>query len=178
MTRPSITADEVRRVVASTARTAVEAPLTLAGGGKKATVSREQLATGLRFVSDRQGSLRASYDASKISAGVAKALLITPPKDASFKIVNNRPRLVPSRAGHGVDIKALGPAISKAVATGSRRVDLPATERQPRVTTAEAKKLGVKEKVSSFTSRYPCCAPPRDQHPSHRRHRRRIRGSA
>ncbi|WP_433436596.1 VanW family protein [Nonomuraea sp. CA-141351] len=158
-TSPNVTPDEVRRIATSTARTAIGAPLTLASGGKQATVSREQLAAGLRFVSDGRGSLRPSYDAAKISAGVAETLLITPPKDASFKIVNGRPQVVPSRAGHGVDIRTLGPAISKVVAAGSRRVDLPATERQPRVTTGEAKKLGVKEKVSSFTTQYPCCAP-------------------
>ncbi|MET7328297.1 VanW family protein [Nonomuraea sp. NPDC005650] len=159
VTPPALTEAKVKEIAASTARTAVASPLTLASGGKQATVSRVQLAAGLRFVSDGQGGLRPSYDADKIAADMAKALLITPAKDASFKIVKGKPKVVPSRPGHGADIKTLGPAIAKAVAAGSRRVDLPATARQPRVSTAAAAKLGVKEQVSSFTTQHPCCAP-------------------
>lgn len=159
VTPPALTAAQVKEVATSTARTAVASPLTLASGGKQASVSREQLAAGLRFVADGKGGLRPSYDAGKIAADMAKSLLITPPKDASFTIVKGKPKVVPSKTGHGADIKALGPAIAGAVAAGSRRVDLPATARQPRVTTAEAAELGVKEQVSSFTTQYPCCAP-------------------
>ncbi|WP_171074556.1 VanW family protein [Nonomuraea basaltis] len=159
VTPPALTAAEVRRVAATTARTAVAAPVTVASGGKEAAVSREELAAGLRFVSDGKGGLRPSFDASEVSAALAKTLVSTAPKDASFKIVNGRPRVIPSQAGRGADIEALGRAIGEAVAAGSRRVELPAVARQPRVTTAEAKKLGVKEKVSSFTTQHPCCAP-------------------
>ncbi|AQZ63535.1 hypothetical protein BKM31_20580 [[Actinomadura] parvosata subsp. kistnae] len=154
-----LTADVVRRAVTTTARTAVAAPLKVVTGGKEATVSREQLAAGLRFVSDGKGGLRPSFDAAEVAPGLAKALLITAPKDASFTIVKGRPQVIPSRAGRGIDVKALGPAIARAVADSSRRVELPAVARQPRVTTAQARKLGVKEKVSSFTTRHPCCAP-------------------
>ncbi|WP_188197135.1 VanW family protein [Nonomuraea sp. SYSU D8015] len=158
-TPPTLTAAVVRRAAATTARTAIASPLTLTSGGKEATVSKEQLAAGLRFVADGKGGLRPSFNAGKIAPDVAKALVITPPKDASFKIVKGKPQVIPSRAGRGADMKALGPAVSQAVATGSRRVELPATQRQPRVTTAQAKKLGVKERVSSYTTHHPCCAP-------------------
>ncbi|MGP4103369.1 VanW family protein [Nonomuraea sp. KM90] len=156
---PALTAAEVRRVAASTARTAVAAPVTVASGGKEATVSREQLAAGLRFVSDGKGGLRPSFNASDVTPALAKALVSTPPKDASFKIVNGRPLVIPSRAGRGAEVEALGPAINEAVTADDRRVELPAVARQPRVTTAEAKKLGVKQKVSSYTTQHPCCAP-------------------
>jgi vancomycin resistance protein YoaR len=159
VTPPALTSAEVRRVAGTTARTAVASPLTVLSSGKEATVSREQLAAGLRFVSDGRGSLRPSFRASEVAPALAKALVSVPPRDASFKIVDGRPQVIPSKPGRGVDVKALGPAISQALAAGNRRVELPATVLQPRVTTAEAKKLGVKEKVSSYTTRYPCCAP-------------------
>ncbi|WP_344477714.1 VanW family protein [Nonomuraea monospora] len=155
----ALTADVVRRTASTTARTAVASPLKLAAGGKEAVVSREQLAAGLRFVGDGKGGLRPSFDAREVAPGLAKALLTTPPKDASYQIVKGKPQVIPSRAGRGIDVKALGPAIAQAVADGARRVELPAAERQPRVTTAQAKKLSVREKVSSFTTRHPCCAP-------------------
>ncbi|MFC4015855.1 VanW family protein [Nonomuraea purpurea] len=156
---PALTAEVVREAVSTTARTAVASPVTLASGGKKATVTREQLAAGLRFVSDGKGGLRPSFASSEVPAELAKTLVTTPPKDASFKIVGGKPRVVPSRPGRGVEVKALGPALAKAAVADGRRVDLPAAERQPRVTTAAAKKMGVKEKVGSFTSQFPCCAP-------------------
>ncbi|MFI7706834.1 VanW family protein [Nonomuraea sp. NPDC049480] len=159
VTPPTLTAATVRRVAATTARTAIASPLTIAGAGKEATVSKEELAAGLRFVSDGKGGLRPAFNAAKIAPDLGKALVSTPPKDASFKIAKGRPQVIPSRAGRGVDVKALGPAISQAVAAGERRVELPAAERQPRVTTAQAKKLGVKQLVSSYTTQHPCCAP-------------------
>ncbi|MEV4471335.1 VanW family protein [Nonomuraea sp. NPDC049504] len=157
--KPTLTAAEVRQVATTTARTAVAAPITLTTGGKQATVSREQLAAGLRFVPDGKGGLRPAFNAAHVSQALARTLVSTPPKDASFKIVSGRPRVIPARAGRGADAKAFGPAIAKAVVTGNRRIELPAVERQPRVTTAEAKEMGVKEKVSSFTTHHPCCAP-------------------
>ncbi|MER6950299.1 VanW family protein [Nonomuraea sp. NPDC000554] len=157
---PTVSAAEVRRV-ATTARAAVASPLTLTSGGRKTVLSRDQLAAGLRFTADGQGGLRPSYDASQVASTLEKALVDAGqrPKDASFKIVNGRPRVVAARAGRGIDVKALGEAIAAAVAAGTRSVDAPTTRTQPRVTTQAATKLGVKEKVSSFTTRYPCCAP-------------------
>lgn len=160
-TPPSVPASEVRRVAASTARTAVAAPLTVVGDGKRATLSRAQLAAGLRFVPDGAGGLRPSYDATQVAASLDRALMddAQRPRDASFKIVGGKPRVVPARTGRGVDVKALGTAVAEAVAAGRRSVDVPVTETRPRVTTEAAGAMGIKEQVGSFTTRYPCCVP-------------------
>ncbi|WP_327088508.1 VanW family protein [Nonomuraea sp. NBC_01738] len=157
---PAVPAAEVRKVAAGQARTAVAMPLTLANGGRTAIVSRERLAANLRFTADG-ARLRPRFDASRIAPEVTGALVAADrrPRDASFEIVKGRPRVVPAREGRGVEAGALGRAVAAALEKGERQVAAPVTTTPPRVTTRAAAKLGIKEKVSSFTSRYPCCAP-------------------
>ncbi|MGI5291381.1 VanW family protein [Nonomuraea polychroma] len=159
--QPSVSAAEVRRVATTVARSAVTAPFTLTNDAKKVQLSPSQIAAGLRFVADGQGGLRPSFDARDVRADAEKQLVDAKqrPRDASFTIAKGRPQVIPGRVGRGIDAKALGTAVSDALAAGQRSVDAPLTETQPRVTTAEAKKFGIKEKVSSFTTRHPCCAP-------------------
>lgn len=158
---PAGSAAEVKRVADALARTAVAAPLTLVNGGKKAELPTAGLATGLRFVADGQGRLMPSFNAKDVLAGLDNQLVAASqrPKDASFKIVHGRPQVMSARLGRGIDAKALNKAVSAALAAGQRSVHVPVTETQPRVTTTQAKQLGIKEKVSSFTTRHPCCAP-------------------
>lgn len=158
---PTVPAAEIKRAAASQAKTAVAAPLTLTSGGKRTELSRDQLAAGLRFVADGKGGLRPVFDGKQIAPELDKALIDAGqrPKDASFKIVNGTPRVIPGKVGRGIDAKALGTAIATTVGSGSRTVEVPVTETQPRISTETAKGLSIKEKVSSFTTRYPCCAP-------------------
>ncbi|MEV0391290.1 peptidoglycan binding domain-containing protein, partial [Nonomuraea sp. NPDC050643] len=158
---PATTAAEVRRVSSGPARTAVATPLTLTNGSQKAALSGAQVAAGLRWVADGRGRLRPSFAAKDLVPALDKQLITAAqrPKDASFKIVKGRPQVVPHRLGRGIDAKALGTAVATAVTAGRRDVKVPVTETRPRVTTEAAKKLGVKERVSSFTTQHPCCAP-------------------
>ncbi|MEV0586673.1 VanW family protein [Nonomuraea sp. NPDC050310] len=153
---PAVTTEEAQQVAESTAKQAVEGPLTLTGSeDKQATLTPEQVAERLTFVNDGQGALRPNFDAS----GLAGELVGGEPKDATFKIVKGKPRVVPSKPGKQVDGKALGTAIADALAGGTRTVAVPTRDKQPRLTTEKAETLGIKEKVSSFTTNYPCCAP-------------------
>ncbi|MEV0383815.1 VanW family protein, partial [Nonomuraea sp. NPDC050643] len=154
-------AAEVRRVTATLARTAVGGPLTLSNGARKVRLSGPEVAAGLRWVADGAGGLRPTFDGARLVPGLDKRLVAAGrrPSDASFTIVKGRPRIVPDRPGRGIDAEALGTAVSTALAEGRRSVAVPLAEARPRVTTAQAGRLGVKEKVSSFTTRHPCCAP-------------------
>ncbi|NRQ34684.1 vanomycin resistance protein VanB [Nonomuraea sp. NN258] len=157
----SATAAEVRRVADEVARPAVAAPLMLAAGGERATITAQQLAERLRFVADGQGSLRPDFDGDDLARDLGKQLVASDrlPKDASFKIVNGRPKVIPSRTGQGVDAAGLAKAVETAVAAGERTAEITLKQVQPRVTTELAGKLGIKEQVSSFTTHHPCCAP-------------------
>ncbi|WP_171074119.1 VanW family protein [Nonomuraea basaltis] len=157
----SVPADEIRRIAASEARTAVARPFTVTNGSKKAQLSRADLAAQLRFVPDGSGSLRAAFDARGLAAGLEKQLVEAAqrPKDASFKITGGKPRVIPARTGQGIDTTALSKTISGALTGDDRSAVVPTKRIQPRVTTELAGKLGVKERVSSFTTNHPCCAP-------------------
>ncbi|MFI9843666.1 VanW family protein [Nonomuraea sp. NPDC051941] len=158
---PTVSAAEVRRVATTVATSAVAAPFTVTNGERRAQLPPAQLAAALRFVVDDQGKLKPSFAIKGLLPDLDKQLVegSQSPRDASFKITKGRPQVIPGRPGRGVNAKALSMAIADALTTGRRSIAAPLAKIQPRVTTAEAKKLGVKEKVSSFTTRHPCCAP-------------------
>ncbi|GAA1017515.1 hypothetical protein Aple_032060 [Acrocarpospora pleiomorpha] len=159
---PPVSAAEVRRVASSTAKAAVADPVTLTNGSRTAVLTADVLASGLRFVPDGQGGLRPRFDARKAIDGIESKLVdgAQAPRDASFKVSKGRPVIVPARAGQGVDTAALQTAVERVVAEGgSRTIPVSLTRAQPRLTTAKAGALGIKEKVSSFTTYHPCCAP-------------------
>ncbi|MGH3388699.1 MAG: VanW family protein [Actinomadura sp.] len=159
---PTTTAAAARRVAATTARTAVAAPLTLTQGDRKAVLPPQTIARNLRFVADGRGGLRPQFGADTAVKGVEKRLIAAAdaPRDASFEIVKGRPRLVPARTGQGVDTTALARAVPPVlVAGGDRTVAVEVTTTPPRVTTEQARGYRIREKISSFTTQHPCCAP-------------------
>ncbi len=158
---PAVSADQVRRTAATVARTAVAAPLTLTAGPKRAVLSRSRLAAHLRWLPDGKGGLRPVFDSADLAADLQNQLIAAGrrPKDASFAIVKGRPQVIAGRPGAGIDPGALGEAVSAALAGGSRTAEVPVTRTQPRLTTQAAGTLGVRERVGSFTTRHPCCAP-------------------
>lgn len=160
-TPPSVPAAKVREIAASTARAAVAEPLTLTAGDERASLSRDQLASRLRFVPDGHGGMRPAFDASTLVDDLRDDLVAEErrPRDAAFRIANGRPQVVPSRAGRDIDPDGLAKAVTSALASGERVVEVPVVQAQPDLTTAKAKRLGVREKVGSYTTQHPCCAP-------------------
>ncbi|NUW37659.1 VanW family protein [Nonomuraea sp. SMC257] len=158
---PSVTAERARAAAGSAARAAVAAPLTLTAGGRRATLSRSRLAAHLRFVADGRGGLRPSFDAREVAAELRETLVPAAerPEDAAFRIAKGRPAVVPGRAGSGLAPTAVSAAVSAALASGTRTAAVALTRVEPALTTERARALGVREKVGSFTTRHPCCAP-------------------
>ncbi|MFI6905088.1 VanW family protein [Nonomuraea sp. NPDC050394] len=157
---PAVPAKEVREVASTTARTAVAAGLTVTSGTREAAITRAELAAGLSFTGDG-GTLKPVFDAKAVAPGLEKRLVEAGqlPRDASFKIVSGRPKVVPARDGKGIDDKELGTVVAEAVAAGERTAKAPVKVTRARLTTEAAGKLGVKERVASYTSNHPCCAP-------------------
>jgi len=79
------------------------------------------------------------------------------PVNATVRLVDGRPRLIPSRPGLAFKpadaSKALLAAVDQKPAKRTRWVKV--TLKQPKVTTAAAQKLGVTKAVSSFTTTFP-----------------------
>ncbi|MFI0449655.1 VanW family protein [Actinomadura sp. 6N118] len=161
-TAPTVATAEVRRVVQTVARDAVKRPLTLTRAGRTISVQPADIARNLTFVADGRGSLRPEFDAAPVARKVGKTFVkaAQAPRDATFEVVKGRLRLVEARTGQGIDPGKLAPAVNKVISSGGERtvaVELVTTP--PRVSTEQARSLGIKQKISSFTGRHPCCAP-------------------
>ncbi|MFB9720814.1 VanW family protein [Planobispora longispora] len=159
--KPKVTADVVAETAAS-AREALSGPITLTSGDKQTQLPVETIAAHLTFRPDGSGGMRPVFDAEHAIAAVEKDLVdpAQAPREPAFQIVGDRPKLVAGRRGKGVDDEKLAEDVAKLVAEGgSRTIPVTLTTVRPRTSLAEMRKLGVKEKISEFTTMYPCCAP-------------------
>ncbi|MET9068061.1 VanW family protein [Streptosporangium sandarakinum] len=159
--RPEVTATVVKRVAAD-ADKAVAGPVTLTHSGRQVRLDAETLAAHLSFEPDGAGGMRPAFDAANAVATVEKKLVdpALAPREPTFEIVGGKPRLVPGRRGKGIDDHRLAQAVARMVAEGgSRTIPVTLTTVQPRISEAEARGLGIKEKISEFTTNFPCCQP-------------------
>ncbi|XVQ09771.1 VanW family protein [Spirillospora sp. CA-255316] len=161
-TTPTVSAERARQVARTAAREAVSRPLMLTGRGRTVPVPPADIARGLRFVADDRGSLRPEFDATAVARAAEKRFVpaAQAPRDATYTVKKGRLRLVPARTGQGVDAAALGRAITGVLAAGGNRtVPVRVVTTPPRITDDQVRSMGIKEKISTFTTQHPCCAP-------------------
>ncbi|HEU0130408.1 MAG TPA: VanW family protein [Mycobacteriales bacterium] len=157
------TAGAVTQALEQVAEPAVAAPVMLAAPAKSATMTRAQIAKVLTFVPGPDGTLQPYLDAKRVGAVLADTLkpVETPPKDAPVTVdAAGKVTIGASVNGVTVDRDALTAALLPVLADPApRRVTLVVETALPRLTTEKAKTLGIKEKVSEFTTYHPCCRP-------------------
>jgi vancomycin resistance protein YoaR len=143
------------------AQQAVASPVTVSVGETTATLAPETIAQALSFTT--QGNqLSPELDGAVLHASIANALkrAETPGRNASFKIANGSPFVVPSVVGTGVSDSELATAVLGVLSAegNSRSVSVPLGIREPELTTAAAQQLGINDKLSSFTQNFPYAA--------------------
>ncbi|GGT04099.1 VanW family protein [Streptomyces chromofuscus] len=156
--RPKVTAEEVGRAVREFAQPAMSAPVTLTAHDKRFTVPPAVLGQYLTMRPDDDGKLTPHLDTKGLRAApaVAGALngLPTTPRNARLGLEGDRV-VVAADAVRGVEVtdKALGkavlPLLTKSGAARTGAVDT--RQIQPEVTRENAARLGLTEKMSSFT---------------------------
>ncbi|MFI7213799.1 VanW family protein [Micromonospora maritima] len=154
---PATTREEVDRLVAELARPAVSAPVTLTTDGGSVTIPPAAIARSLRFSTDEAGTLTPRVDVKRLRAalGGKLATLEVEPRDAGLTISGGKPKVVPSRPGRQVDAAALGPALLAVLPKSSgRSVSAELKPAAPELTEAALAELGIKERVSTFTTRF------------------------
>lgn len=159
--RPVTTAEAVEQA-AVRAKRAVAAPIVLTRAGKQAQLTPAAIAANLSFVPDGKGALVPRFDAKAALEPVESSLvdLAQQPRDATYQIVNGQPVLVPARRGRGVDEDRLARDVAKVIGGRSgRTIPVALAAVQPKVTTAEVSKLGIKESIAEFTTEFDCCQP-------------------
>lgn len=74
------------------------------------------------------------------------------PVNAGFRVDGNSVSVVPAREGREVDVEAARRDILRLTRDGERIVELKLKTVEPEITTAEAKAMGIRERISSFTT--------------------------
>ncbi|ROZ99296.1 hypothetical protein EEB19_11305 [Gordonia sp. OPL2] len=156
---PTVSADVVRQTVAGAATRAVAGPLTFRGT-RPTTVRVEpaQLGSILTFGPDGNGGLRPVIDQKRGIALLGPRLARTEraPVEATISVSSGRPTVVGSRDGSRVDWeKTFDSATSVATgadASDARVVEVAYEPVKPRLDTAAANKLGIREVVSEFST--------------------------
>jgi vancomycin resistance protein YoaR len=156
--RPPTVGPEAGRAAADRAASLLQAPIEVAAGDGRVDLRPADLAPLVR-TRVAAGELRLGLD----PAGLDRLLRLrapfayAEPKDARFEPTGSGVRLLPAVAGRQV---APGKAASAVLAAGTaaagteRSAALPTTVTQPELTTKEARALGVKEVMSTYTTTF------------------------
>jgi vancomycin resistance protein YoaR len=146
---------------AALARSAIANPITVTAGDASAKLKPKAIARSLSFtvVGDQLTPqidglvLQRALDGKLAGAEV-------PGRDASFKIVQGKPVVVPSVVGRGVSETELATAVVDVLGNEppDRTVTVTIAVREPAVTTEQARALGVTEQLSTFTQKFPYAA--------------------
>lgn len=155
---PATTREQVDAMITELAAPAVAGPVTVAAEDKSFTLTPEAIAQGLVFNSDDTGKLVAQVDGKKLRAAAKTQLarVEVEPKEASIGLSGGKPKISGGTPGTTVDTDKLAADLLAVLpATGERQVKAEVKKQDPETTAEDVEKLGIKEKVSTFTTRFP-----------------------
>jgi vancomycin resistance protein YoaR len=155
---PTVSDDAVRRALVEFGRPAMSAPVTLVLAGQQVVAPPRLFAAGLTMVVE-DGELVPRVDGELVLEALAPAMRTVgrEPQDARIAIVRGKPRVVPAKVGVEFDPEEIGKGLAAAAVRhgAQRRLVVDGLATQPEFTTAEAKALGITERVSTFTTNFP-----------------------
>jgi vancomycin resistance protein YoaR len=151
---PQITTEEAEKAAAE-ARTAVSAPVQLRfrhhAIGKLGPSAMAEL---IRFHAVA-GGVQLSLSRKELRAELAPLVeeFTKEPKDASFRVSGERVQVVKGRKGTTLDVPAAETTVvAAATEPGAREARIGLVALEPKLTTAEARALGIRRQVSTFTT--------------------------
>ncbi|MET4224489.1 VanW family protein [Oerskovia enterophila] len=149
---PAITQAETDAALAQ-ATTLVSAPVTVEVGGQRAELSPAVLAEAAAF-NAADGSLQLTFDGATLLEAVVDGTdnLLNAAADAKFVFVNGAPVIEGGAPGTTIDPAALSAAVATAGAGTERTATVELVESDPAQSVAALEALGVKEKVSEFST--------------------------
>jgi vancomycin resistance protein YoaR len=157
--KPEVQAED-NRVAQEQAQTMIGNPIILTSDGKQWTITREQIASSMGFRSEDQNgvsTLVPFIDVARLQPFLETVApeVVRKPKDASFDSDGSRAWVVAGQNGEELDAAATAQAITDATlkATG-RAVKVVVKATEPDLTTAEAEAMGIKNKLSTYTTKY------------------------
>ncbi|MEV1146540.1 VanW family protein [Micromonospora sp. NPDC049799] len=154
---PATTAEEVDRLVAELAKPAVAAPVKLTTDRGSVTIPPQAIAKSLRFTADKAGKLTPEVDVKRLRTALGDDLqkVEVPPKDAGMTIAGGKPTIVAGKPGQQLDTSTLGADLLAVLPKADgREVTGTLKPAEPELTEEKLAGLGIKERVSSFTTRF------------------------
>jgi len=159
-TEPQVTTAEMDKVVDEFAKPAVSGPVRLqAGSAGEFEVTPRMIGRSITFEATN-GTLVPRLDRErlrKVADDEVDKVELQEPKDATVRLVDGRPRVIPAANGTSVTAASLGaavePLLTKAGEERTGRVEL--TGAKAEFSTAQAEQLGVKEVTGKFTTYFP-----------------------
>jgi vancomycin resistance protein YoaR len=163
MTPVRVDREEAERVLAETVRPAVSAPVVVVSqdGATSAQVPAAAIAASMVFTPAEDGELQVTIDPAALQSALGDELSAfgTPAKDADFEISGAAVRVVPSVDGTGVDPAKLAEQLLPVLtAPAPRSVTAELGPVPAEFTTQEAEALGIREQISTFTTRFTSAA--------------------
>ncbi len=157
-TSPDVTADELDTMISKVAEPAVSGPITLELPGRSVALRVRDFAPSLRLSIDN-GRLVPSIDEGKLERGLADVIgaIGEQPQDATVVLRGGTPVVVPAKPGVTLDASEVAEAILPVLTeTGeARSAEVGTATARPDFTTAEARDLGIRERVSDFVTYFP-----------------------
>jgi vancomycin resistance protein YoaR len=139
-------------------QTMLSAPVTLTFKDKSWTITTSQIATFMDFTSKDVNGVSTlqpylSPDNMKTFLSSISAKVATDPVDAKFKTDGEKATVIPAVDGTKLDPEKTAEALSTAALKASgRTAEVAVTVSEPNRTTAEAKAMGIKDRLSSYTT--------------------------
>ena len=153
--------DDAAKQAADKASAAVSAPVVVTASGISATIPPASIAKALSFTA-KDGALVPALDGDVLRAAIAGRLasVETPGRDATWNVASGKPVIVPSKVGRGVNPELLAAGVLGVLdkSGAERTVVAQIGAIPPKLSTEQAKALGVTEQMSSFTQHFPYAA--------------------
>ena len=162
LSQPDVDQADLDSALTTIANPAVSGPVTLAFAGSQVTLAPRQYADLLSLV-DQAGALALDVDSAGLAALVDPTAQATQPVDATVALQDGAPSVVKAVAGQTYDEAGVTAAFLQGVTAEGAARTIPvkgAAKTRAAFTTKDAKKLGVKEPVASFTVSVPSTVGP------------------
>ncbi len=153
---PTITDAEMEEAVSELANPALSGPVTLVFGDSPVTLRPRDYAPALSLEADGD-ELELATDLDVVKRLVGDATATGAPVDATWRLVDGKPRVVPAKPGVSYEDGAVTDTVLDLLTRpeGERTGEVEAEVEEPDVTTAEARSWKIRERVSTFTTEYP-----------------------
>ena len=156
---PVVTQAEVDRAMQEFAVPAMSGPVTVVAGDRSVELPAAAIGEALTMPPDAEGRLTPSLDPAVLAESAADELaaLGQDASDATVRIENGAPVVVPAKEGQGVEGEELSTGVLDVLTLSGadRAVTVTLQTVQPELTTEAAQALGVTQVISEFSTQFP-----------------------